>query len=67
MIAFDAYMVLLSRASAAVAAGYTLVNPVIAMLLGVWLANKQVTPFEAISAGVILRGVLLLWRRSTTA
>ena len=35
LIAFNAYMVLLARASAGLASSYTFVNPVIAMLLGV--------------------------------
>ena len=34
LIAFNAYMVLLARASAGLASSYTFVNPVIAMLLG---------------------------------
>lgn len=60
LIAFNAYMVLLSRASASLAASYTFVNPVIAMLLGVWVAGETVTRFEWCSVAVILGGVLLL-------
>ncbi len=65
LIAFNAYMLLLARAPAALASSYTLVNPVIAMLLGVAIAGEQVTYFEWIAVGVVLAGVLLLlWRRA---
>jgi drug/metabolite transporter (DMT)-like permease len=59
-VAFSAYMYLLDHASAGVASSYTLVNPVIAMLLGVWFNNEQVSSFEWLAVGVILVGVLLL-------
>jgi drug/metabolite transporter (DMT)-like permease len=68
LIAFNAYMVLLARASAGLASSYTFVNPVIAMLLGVWLADEVVTGYEWRATGVILLGVILLlmrrWRRT---
>ncbi|MET3915999.1 drug/metabolite transporter (DMT)-like permease [Variovorax sp. OAS795] len=68
LIAFNAYMVLLARAPAALAASYTFVNPVIAMLLGVWIANETVTRFEWYAVVVILAGVLLLlFKRSAKA
>ncbi|NVM91645.1 drug/metabolite exporter YedA [Variovorax sp. SG517] len=60
LIAFNAYMVLLARAPAALAASYTFVNPVIAMLLGVWIANEAVTRFEWYAVVVVLAGVLLM-------
>jgi drug/metabolite transporter (DMT)-like permease len=60
LIAFNAYMVLLAKAPAALAASYTFVNPVIAMLLGVWIANETVTRFEWYAVAVVLAGVLLL-------
>lgn len=60
LIAFNAYMVLLAKAPAGLAASYTFVNPVIAMLLGVWIANEAVTRFEWYAVGVVLSGVLLL-------
>ena len=60
LIAFNAYMVLLAKAPAALAASYTFVNPVIAMLLGVWIANETVTRFEWYAVVVVLAGVLLL-------
>lgn len=60
LIAFNAYMVLLARTTAALATSYSFVNPLIAMMLGVWLGNEQVTPWEWLSAGVVLIGVALL-------
>lgn len=64
LIAFNAYMVLLARAPASLAASYTFVNPVIAMLLGVWVAGETVTRFEWYAVAVVLAGVLLLlWQR----
>jgi drug/metabolite transporter (DMT)-like permease len=65
LIAFNAYMVLLARASAGLASSYTFVNPVIAMLLGVAVAGETVTPFEWTAVGIVLAGVLLLmWQPS---
>ena len=67
LVAFNAYMVLLARAPAALASSYTLVNPVIAMLLGVWVAGETVTGFEWGAVAVILAGVLLLlWKQRRT-
>ncbi|MCW7539643.1 EamA family transporter [Aquabacterium sp. A7-Y] len=62
LVAFNAYMVLLSQAPAALASSYTFVNPVIAMLLGVAVAGEHITGFEWSAAGVVLGGVvLMLW------
>jgi drug/metabolite transporter (DMT)-like permease len=60
LIAFNAYMVLLARASAALATSYSFVNPVIAMLLGVAFAGEVVSGWEWLAAGVIVSGVVLL-------
>lgn len=60
LIAFNAYMVLLARASAGLASSYAFVNPVIAMLLGVAIAGETVTGFEWAAVAVVLAGVVLL-------
>lgn len=60
LLAFNAYMVLLGRVSAALASSYTFVNPVIAMALGIWLGGEAVTGFEWAAAAVITAGVVLL-------
>ena len=60
LIAFNAYMVLLSRASGALATSYTYVNPIIALLLGITLGGEHVSGWEWLSAGVVLSGVVIL-------
>ena len=60
LLAFNAYMLLLGRVSAALASSYTFVNPVIALGLGIWLGGETVTRFEWAAAGVITVGVVLL-------
>lgn len=60
LVAFNAYMVLLARASAGLASSYCFVNPVIAMLLGVSVLGEPVTTYEWLAAGVVLVGVVLL-------
>jgi len=60
LIAFNAYMVLLARTRPALATSYTFVNPVIALLLGTFLAGEVVTQFEWLAAGVIVAGVIVI-------
>lgn len=60
LLAFSAYMVLLGRTSAGLAASYTFVNPVIALVLGTELGGEAVSLQEWIAAGIILLGVILL-------
>jgi drug/metabolite transporter (DMT)-like permease len=67
LLAFNAYMLLLARTSAAAASSYTFVNPVIAMLLGVTLGGEAITGGEWLATGVILAGVvLLMWGKRAT-
>lgn len=61
LVAFNAYMVLLTRASPSIATSYTYVNPVIAMLLGVALGGEHIAAWEWLSAAVILCGVITLF------
>ena len=60
LIAFSAYMVLLARASAALATSYSFVNPVIGMLLGIVFAGETVTGHEWLAVGIIVAGVVML-------
>ena len=62
LIAFSAYLHLLAHASAAMATSYAFVNPVIALLLGVALGGERVTGGEWVACGVILAGVILIFR-----
>lgn len=66
LIAFTAYMTLLSRTRAALATSYTFVNPLIALLLGIGLGGETVSPREWLAAGIVILGVvtLLLGRRT---
>jgi drug/metabolite transporter (DMT)-like permease len=65
LVGFSAYMLLLERTSAALASSYTFVNPIIGLLLGVWLGGEAVSRLEWAAAGIALAGVvvLLLGRR----
>jgi len=60
LIAFSAYMTLLSRVSPALATSYTFVNPVIALLLGITLGHETVSSREWSASAVILVGVIIL-------
>jgi drug/metabolite transporter (DMT)-like permease len=62
LIAFNSYMVLLDRASPALASSYSFVNPVIALILGVAIDGEAVSRFEWLATGIILAGVVLLLR-----
>ena len=70
LIAFNAYMFLLSHVRPATASSYTLVCPVVGLTLGVTVAGEKLSGREWTASGVILLGVvLLLWgaiRRSAT-
>jgi drug/metabolite transporter (DMT)-like permease len=61
LIAFSAYMVLLARTSTSVAASYTLVNPVVALCLGVTVGHEQVSAWEWLAAAVVMVGVVWLF------
>jgi drug/metabolite transporter (DMT)-like permease len=61
LIAFSAYMLLLARTSASLAASYSLVNPVVALLLGVTLGGEMVSPWEWLAASVVMLGVVILF------
>jgi drug/metabolite transporter (DMT)-like permease len=61
LIAFSAYMLLLARTSTSLAASYSLVNPVVALLLGVTLGGERVTLWEWCAAAVVVSGVVLLF------
>jgi len=66
LVAFSAYLYLLAHASPAVATSYAFVNPVIALLLGVFVAQEAVSGGEWLACGVILAGVALIFRGKTT-
>jgi len=61
LIGFSSYMVLLARTAMSLAASYSLVNPVVALLLGVTVGGEIVTQWEWSAAGVVLLGVVILF------
>jgi drug/metabolite transporter (DMT)-like permease len=61
LIAFNAYMLLLARTKASLAASYSLVNPVVAIFLGVTWGGEAVSTWEWLSSGVVMMGVVLLF------
>lgn len=67
LVAFSAYLYLLAHASAAVATSYAFVNPVVALLLGVAFGGEVVSRQEWLACGVILAGVLLIFRGKTAS
>jgi drug/metabolite transporter (DMT)-like permease len=62
-------MVLLARTTSSLASSYTLVNPVVALFLGVTWGGESVSTWEWMSSGVVMIGVVLLFagRRTTAA
>jgi drug/metabolite transporter (DMT)-like permease len=60
LIAFSAYMVLLSRTRPALASSNSFVNPVIGMFLGVSLGGERVSSHEWLAVGIIVLGVTML-------
>jgi drug/metabolite transporter (DMT)-like permease len=61
LVAFSAYLFLLTNVSPALATSYAFVNPVIALFLGVWLGGEVVLKNEWLACGVILFGVLMFF------
>lgn len=62
LIAFSAYLYLLANTTPAIATSYAFVNPLIALLLGVFFGGEAITGGEWIACAVILFGVLLIFR-----
>ena len=60
VIAFSAYMTLLSTTSTALASSWTFVAPVVGTLLGTSLGGESVTATELAAIGIIILGVTVL-------
>ncbi len=61
LLAFSAYLFLLSNVSPALATSYAFVNPMIALFLGVCLGGEVVQENEWLACSVILFGVLMFF------
>lgn len=59
-IAYSAYLFLLKAVRPALATSYAFVNPVVAMFLGVWLADERIGRVEYVALCIIIVGVLLV-------
>jgi drug/metabolite transporter (DMT)-like permease len=66
IVAFTAYNWLLERYSPTLVATHTYVNPVVAVLLGWWLAGERVTLSMGVAAAMILAAILLVERGGRT-
>ena len=60
LVSYSAYMYLLKTVRPLVASSNTFVNPVVAFIVGIWLANEVVSTNEYIALAVILAGVILV-------
>jgi drug/metabolite transporter (DMT)-like permease len=64
MIGFVAYIWLLQNAPISLVATYAYVNPLVAVLLGAWLASEPLTPRILAAAGIIIGSVIFInWAR----
>ena len=62
IVAFTAYNWLMERYSPTLVATHTYVNPVVAVLLGWWLAGEKATLSMGVAAAMILGAILLVER-----
>jgi drug/metabolite transporter (DMT)-like permease len=60
LIAFTAYMVLLSNTTTTLASSFTFVNPVIAMFLGISFGGDRISALEWFAVAVIVVGVTVV-------
>jgi drug/metabolite transporter (DMT)-like permease len=60
LLGYTAYTYLLKNVRPALATSYAYVNPVLAVVLGVWLGGEQITKMSLIAMPVILAGVVLV-------
>lgn len=60
LLGYTAYTFLLKNVRPALATSYAYVNPVLAVLLGIWVAGERITGAGVIAMFVILAGVVLV-------
>ncbi len=64
MVGFVAYVWLLQNAPLSLVSTYAYVNPIVAVLLGNWIASEPLTPRTFTAAGIIIGAVILInWTR----
>jgi drug/metabolite transporter (DMT)-like permease len=67
LLAFTAYVWLLGRMPASKVASYAYVNPVVAVVLGYFVAGESITPRMVIGAALVLVSVFLILRKPAKA
>ncbi len=68
IIGYSAYVIAISRLPVAVASIYSFINPLVAVLLGVWIYGEQFSAREGVAMGIIFAGVALVkWAQSRRA
>lgn len=60
LVAYMAYIWLLSVRPPSLVGTYAYVNPIVAVFLGWWIASEQITSQQVIALSVVLAGVLLV-------
>jgi drug/metabolite transporter (DMT)-like permease len=60
LVAYSAYMYLLQNTPITVATSYAYVNPIIAVLLGIWLADESISMIGIVAMLIILIAVIVL-------
>ncbi len=60
LVGFTAYLYLLGKVRPSLATSYAYVNPVLAVLLGMWLLGECITAVGVMAMIVILAGVVLV-------
>jgi len=60
LLGYTAYTYLLKNVRPSLATSYAYVNPVLAVLLGVWLAGEHITAMGIVAMLIILAGVVLV-------
>ena len=62
IIGYTAYVITMARLPVAIASIYSYINPLVAVLLGVWIYGEQFTAREGLAMGIIFAGVALVKR-----
>lgn len=60
LVGFSSYVYLLNKVRPALATSYAYVNPVIAVILGIWFAGERITGTGVLAMAIILAGVVLV-------
>ncbi len=65
VIGYSAYVIAVTRLPVAITSIYSYINPLVAVLLGVWLYGERFSAREGVGMGMIFLGVALVKRAQT--